>query len=99
MVVEWLFSYVRDILAWLWLGRFESMELIMKKSMIQGLCGLLGLMFFGCSSADNEMAGGNIQAVNHTLSAINWLSVNGYWADGGGGAPAALSCRLNGVLA
>ncbi|MDU8159396.1 DUF3304 domain-containing protein [Pseudomonas syringae pv. actinidiae] len=53
--------------------------------MIQGLCGLLALMLLGCSSADNEMSGGNIQAVNHTLSAVNWLSVNGYRADGGGG--------------
>ena len=61
------------------------MRLAMKKTIIQGLYGLLGLTLFGCSSADNEMAGGNIQAINHTLSAINWLSVNGYRADGGGG--------------
>nr|MBL3838277.1 DUF3304 domain-containing protein [Pseudomonas syringae pv. theae] len=57
----------------------------MRKSLMQGLCSLLALMLLGCSSADNEMAGGNIQAVNHTLSGINWLSVNGYRADGGGG--------------
>jgi hypothetical protein len=50
------------------------------------LLGLLGLSMFGCSSADNEMAGGNLQAVNHTLSAINWFSVNGYRAHGGGGS-------------
>ncbi|EPM86517.1 hypothetical protein A260_16390 [Pseudomonas syringae pv. actinidiae ICMP 19068] len=50
------------------------------------MCCLLALMLLGCSSADNEMAGGNIQAVNHTLSAINWLSVNGYRAHGGGGS-------------
>jgi hypothetical protein len=31
------------------------------------------------------MVAGNIQAVNHTTGAINWLSVNGYRADGGGG--------------
>ena len=55
------------------------------KILIRSLLGLLGLALIGCSSADNEMAGGNIQAVNHTLSAINWLSVNGYRADGGGG--------------
>jgi hypothetical protein len=47
---------------------------------------LLGLTLHGCSSAENEMAGGNIEAVNHTLNAINWLSVNGYRADGGGGS-------------
>ncbi|PBK54716.1 DUF3304 domain-containing protein [Pseudomonas syringae pv. actinidiae] len=58
---------------------------MIRKPLMQGLCGLLALILLGCSSADNEMAGGNIQAVNHTLSAINWLSVNGYRADGGGG--------------
>ncbi len=58
---------------------------IMRKAMMRWLCGLLGLTLFGCSTAENEMAGGNIQAVNHTLSAINWVSVNGYRADGGGG--------------
>ena len=46
---------------------------------------LLAMILYGCSSAENEMAGGNIQAVNHTLSAVNWLSVNEYRADGGGG--------------
>ncbi|MBD8099459.1 DUF3304 domain-containing protein [Pseudomonas fluorescens] len=62
------------------------MRLLMKKIIMQGLYGFLGLTLFGCSSADNEMAGGNIQAINHTLSAINWLSVNGYRAHGGGGS-------------
>ncbi|WP_434676540.1 DUF3304 domain-containing protein [Pseudomonas sp. D3-10] len=57
-----------------------------RKSIVRGSCALLGLMLHGCSSADNEMAGGNIEAVNHTLNAINWLSVNGYRADGGGGS-------------
>uniref|UniRef100_UPI0030DC9D59 DUF3304 domain-containing protein n=2 Tax=Pseudomonas sp. RL_105y_Pfl2_101 TaxID=3088708 RepID=UPI0030DC9D59 len=57
----------------------------LRKVALRGLYALLGLMLHGCSSADNEMAGGNIQAVNHTLNAINWLSVNGYRADGGGG--------------
>ena len=61
------------------------MRLMIRTSLMQGFCGVLVLMLLGCSSADNEMAGGNIQAVNHTLSAINWLSVNGYRADGGGG--------------
>lgn len=55
------------------------------KGLIYGFLGLLSVALVGCSSDDNEMAGGNIQAVNHTLSAINWLSVNGYRADGGGG--------------
>ena len=45
----------------------------------------LGLTLLGCVSAENEMVGGNIQAINHTASAINWMSVNGYRADGGGG--------------
>ena len=54
--------------------------------LVRSLLGLLGLAWIGCSSADNEMAGGNIQAVNHTLSGINWLSVNGYRAHGGGGS-------------
>ncbi len=40
----------------------------------------------GCSSADNEVAGGNLRAVNHTVYAINWFSVNGYRAHGGGGS-------------
>ncbi|MDU8529962.1 DUF3304 domain-containing protein [Pseudomonas syringae pv. actinidifoliorum] len=62
------------------------MKFMMRKPLMQGLCGLLALMLLGCSSADNEMAGGNIQAVNHTLSGINWLSVNGYRAHGGGGS-------------
>jgi hypothetical protein len=53
--------------------------------MVRWLLAVMALMLFGCSSADNEMAGGNIQAVNHTVHAINWLSVNGYRADGGGG--------------
>ena len=61
------------------------MRSIFRKAMRQGLCGLLGLMLISCSTAENEMAGGNLQAVNHTLSAINWMSVNGYRADGGGG--------------
>ena len=56
------------------------------KSMVRSSYALLGLMLHGCSSAENGMTGGNIEAVNHTLSAINWLSVNGYRADGGGGS-------------
>ena len=56
------------------------------KLLVRSLLGLLGLALVGCSSADNEMAGGNIQAINHTLSGINWLSVNGYRVHGGGGS-------------
>jgi hypothetical protein len=61
------------------------MEVTMRKTKVRWLLGLFGLVLVGCSTADNEMVGGNIQAVNHTLSNINWLSVNGYRADGGGG--------------
>ena len=55
------------------------------KLLVRSFLGILGLALVGCTSADNEMAGGNIQAINHTLGGINWLSVNGYGADGGGG--------------
>jgi len=61
------------------------MEIIKKKTRGRWLFGLFGVALVGCSTADNEMAGGNIQAINHTLNNINWLSVNGYRADGGGG--------------
>lgn len=54
------------------------MQLVMKKTVQQGLFILLGFTLFGCSSADNEMAGGNLLAVNHTVHNINWMSVNGY---------------------
>ncbi|MDG9853909.1 DUF3304 domain-containing protein [Pseudomonas nitroreducens] len=49
--------------------------------------GLTSLALAACSSADNdnETAAGNIQAINHTTHGINWLKVNGYGADGGGG--------------
>ncbi|WP_081648133.1 DUF3304 domain-containing protein [Pseudomonas sp. G5(2012)] len=57
----------------------------MKITWVRWLLGVFALVLVGCSTADNEMAGGNIQAINHTLSNINWLSVNGYRADGGGG--------------
>ncbi|WP_237241064.1 DUF3304 domain-containing protein, partial [Pseudomonas syringae] len=62
------------------------MQSIMRKTLQQGLFILWGSALFGCSSASNEMAGGNLQAVNHTVHGINWMSVNGYRADGGGGA-------------
>ena len=69
-------------LVWVWSGRFKKMN----KFLASGLLYLLGLMLYGCSSADNEMAGGNLQAVNHTLHGINWMSVNGYRAHAGGGS-------------
>lgn len=62
------------------------------------LLGGLALILFGCTSSDHEMAGGNIQAINHTVHAINWLSVNGYRAHGGGVVRAALLCQPNGAL-
>ena len=64
----------------------QVVRLIMMRVLKQGVCAFLGLALFGCSSADSEMAGGNIRAVNHTLGAINWFSVNGYRAHGGGGS-------------
>ena len=64
----------------------ESHEINDKNIADAGFFGVLVLMLLGCSSADNEMAGGNIQAVNHTLGGINWLSVNGYRVHGGGGS-------------
>jgi hypothetical protein len=69
----------------------RDMKRVMRKNLIHGLLGFLGLTLLGCTSAENEMAAGNIQAVNHTLKGINWLSVNGYRADGGGGR----SCCIN----
>ncbi len=62
------------------------MEITIKKTRVRWFLGLFGLALVGCSTADNEMAGGNLQAVNHTLHAINWFSVNGYRAHGGGGS-------------
>lgn len=62
------------------------MEITSKKTWTRWLLGLFGLALVGCSTADNQMAGGNLQAVNHTEHAINWFSVNGYRAHGGGGS-------------
>ncbi|WP_449106619.1 DUF3304 domain-containing protein [Pseudomonas mohnii] len=58
----------------------------MRLTRARWLLGVFGLALVGCSTADNEMAGGSLQAVNHTLHAINWFSVNGYGAHGGGGS-------------
>lgn len=62
------------------------MEKILKETRVRWLLGLFGLALGGCSTADNEMAGGSLKAVNHTLHAINWFSVNGYRSHGGGGS-------------
>ncbi|PWU29756.1 hypothetical protein DK254_12820 [Pseudomonas sp. RW407] len=53
---------------------------------MQGVVSVLGLALAGCSTADSEMAAGSISDVNHMEgTAINWFSVNGYRASGGGG--------------
>ncbi|WP_435634720.1 DUF3304 domain-containing protein [Pseudomonas solani] len=55
-------------------------------STLKFLWGALLLVLAGCTSASNEMAAGNIAAVNHVDgTAINWFSVNGYRVSGGGG--------------
>jgi hypothetical protein len=65
----------------------KKLRLSMLRKLTQWvLYALLGFMLHGCSSAENEMAGGNLAAVNHTVGAINWFSVNGYRAHGGGGS-------------
>ena len=66
----------------------------MKKIRVRWLLGFFGLALVGCSTADNEMAGGSLQAVNHTLHAINWFSVNGYRAHGGGGSSCCIVMPL-----
>ncbi|MGA6108806.1 DUF3304 domain-containing protein [Pseudomonas solani] len=53
---------------------------------LQVLVGLFCFALVGCSVASNEMAAGNISDINHVEgTAINWFSVNGYRASGGGG--------------
>ena len=48
---------------------------------------LLGIALLGCTSDDNRMVAGNLAAINHVEgTAINWFSVNGYRAHGGGGS-------------
>ncbi|WP_301594845.1 DUF3304 domain-containing protein [Pseudomonas nitroreducens] len=51
------------------------------------LFSLLAIFLAGCSAADNqnETAAGSIISINHTTKGINWVEVNGYRADGGGG--------------
>ncbi|MFF7710197.1 DUF3304 domain-containing protein [Pseudomonas sp. NPDC007930] len=43
-------------------------------------------LLVGCSSPDDGWAPGELKSVNHVKgTGINWLSVNGYGASGGGG--------------
>ncbi|WLH77390.1 DUF3304 domain-containing protein [Pseudomonas sp. FP2335] len=56
-------------------------------AVLKCLCGLLVLTLLGCTFAENKMVAGNIAAINHVEgTAINWFSVNGYRAHGGGGS-------------
>jgi hypothetical protein len=66
----------------------------MKKKRVRWFLGLFGLALVGCSTAENEVAGGSLQAVNHTRHAINWFSVNGYKAHGGGGSSCCIVMPL-----
>ena len=47
---------------------------------------LLIVVLASCSAAKDDRGAANISAVNHTTGAINWMSVNGYRVDGGGGS-------------
>ena len=78
----WEFSSVPDSYrrsaAW-WVGKARASG--------KYLFGLLGLALLGCTSDDNRMVAGNLAAINHVEgTAINWFSVNGYRAHGGGGS-------------
>ncbi|MFF7710200.1 DUF3304 domain-containing protein [Pseudomonas sp. NPDC007930] len=47
---------------------------------------VLAWLLVGCSSPDDGWAAGDLKSVNHVKgTAINWFSVNGYRASGGGG--------------
>lgn len=57
------------------------------RTVVKCLYGLLALTLLGCTFAENKMAAGNVAAINHVEgTAINWFSVNGYRAHGGGGS-------------
>ena len=50
-------------------------------------CCLVALTLLGCRFAESKTVAGNIAAINHVEgTAINWFSVNGYRAHGGGGS-------------
>lgn len=60
---------------------------VISKAIVPGAWYFLWLMLAGCTSAGNELAAGNIAAINHVEGTeINWFSVNGYRAHGGGGS-------------
>ncbi|MFF7710195.1 DUF3304 domain-containing protein [Pseudomonas sp. NPDC007930] len=49
-------------------------------------------MLGGCSTADDGWAAGDLKSVNHVRgTAINWFSVNGYRASGGGGSTCCIA--------
>lgn len=52
------------------------------------------LLLIGCSSAVGDRGAANIRAVDHTTGAINWMSVNGYRVDGGGGRTCCIGLPL-----
>ena len=54
------------------------------------LCSVLA----SCSSAREGRDAANIRAVNHTKGAINWMKVNGYGVDGGGGRTCCIGLPL-----
>jgi hypothetical protein len=69
------------------------------KSLLSNLkiCGsfiFICLMLTGCLDAHEKYVGGNVRAVNHTQGAINWMSINGYGVDGGGGSVCCVSLPL-----
>ena len=65
-------------------------------AVLKCLCGLLVLTLLGCSFAENKMVAGNIAAINHVEgTAINWFSVNGYRAHGGGGSSCCIIMPVN----
>jgi hypothetical protein len=65
------------------------------RTVVKCLCGLLVLTLLGCSFAENKMVAGNVAAINHVEgTAINWFSVNGYRAHGGGGSSCCIIMPL-----
>ena len=65
-------------------------------AVLKCLCGLLVLTLLGCTFAENKMVAGNVAAINHVEgTAINWFSVNGYRAHGGGGSSCCIIMPVN----
>ena len=68
-------------------SRHRKLWLIFVRMFIRMGGGIVSLVLLGCVSAENKMVAGNIAAINHVEgTAINWFSVNGYRAHGGGGS-------------